>query len=674
SIGVPSDDQALLESNILKLTKDQQRVLVILSVLGPASLELVNTVFKSSDKDKKALLDLEREDIVQVSPFVDFTHPARGEVARRMFGDLVPDCAKSLIVVFEAFIDAGRFHSECTSFKLYELAKKAGDKEIQLKYAIAAGNEALSRYDNDGAIEIFYFVLGESRVSTDTKRRFDALNGLGRANMQKGECGVASKHLSDAGKLVDPENIDSFLELSSLTRDALYMSGKEGDITTFEFECARVLHELELKCDEIDPARYEVELAKIDFDKARFEYLKMLSPNKYKVKPDDVRKTWEAFKVKLESHKEYDPTGKMLKEANRFIGLTYYYGNRDVDSDVLAFGMEDKFRRNYCEAIAYFDEFTLQWRQSPTGINPKAAVSAMVCDGYAKALVGDEGFVGCFQEATDTAIKYCDYKQAAYAFMMWGGAETILYHRGGGVDENLLKSASSHFHLAEREAGLLKQPPFKFELAFNRAQMQYFAGLHDSDVDELNHAVEILSDYDGSDANIAILVSLIKRAGKSDVKIPSKLINGKGIASAIDYVHDQYSDPMTVDGISVVGEKLQSLYEMLVNCDDVKFLSQMFDDIVAEIGHMNASSGNDALRRYYRHFIPTLSVLSVLIEDKSKGAIKKKMPFSNDEFSISSNAISGLRSRPNFSVESSKTADLKSAFDREISAVRHFII
>ncbi|KKQ71921.1 MAG: hypothetical protein UT33_C0007G0010 [Candidatus Peregrinibacteria bacterium GW2011_GWC2_39_14] len=667
NVEIPETEEALLESRISKLPRDQIFMLLNLCMLGPSSTKLLSAIFTNSVQ-RKAILGLESNGIIQREKGYgfDLMYPTIREVMFKVYGEDVEPCARSLIEPFKRIMAEGSFLAECTSYKLYELAQLANDLPTQMERSMSAGKEALSRYDNEKAIEIFEFARGQRHGLPDDGSNFGIYTGLAKGNSQMGDYSAATAHLESALGYLNPDDVDMVFEFHTASRDAFYSAQ---DIKGLEEACERSSRIVDSKEKKVSAQIYDTERFKVDFDIARCFYLKAASKDSEFVPFSMVRIKLEDLQKRIGLHSYIDPDGRFSREIKRFIGLTHYLEHGRVDSDAAVVGNVKVINDSYCNAIVYLEQFLAEWRESPSGTNPKAVISALRCCGYAKAMLGDVGYSVLFDEAATLAIKYGDYSAAADALNIFGGAEVDLYRREGGEDVNLLHSALQHFKEAEREMSLLNTRPSWTvrAVSHNKAQTYYSLGLLSSDDESgemLAQAFKALEKDSiahrrgGSDhlsRYIVPLIALLRKAddsGRVDrtMRMSSFVIGGEDIAESIGYIHGQIdTQSNTSDGFTdVLADKLEALFYMLQSCDTAN-LTRAYDAVAKEINSIHPVNvpGHGTryfaqrpgateetpydMRRLHGHLIPlTTFILNVI---KGKGhSIDKVINSINPEY------------------------------------------
>ncbi|KKQ67581.1 MAG: hypothetical protein US89_C0017G0013 [Candidatus Peregrinibacteria bacterium GW2011_GWF2_38_29] len=567
NVEIPETEEALLESRISKLPRDQIFMLLNLCMLGPSSTKLLSAIFTNSVQ-RKAILGLESNGIIQREKGYgfDLMYPTIREVMFKVYGEDVEPCARSLIEPFKRIMAEGSFPAECTSYKLYELAQLANDLPTQMECSMSAGKEALSRYDNEKAIEIFEFARGQRHGLLDDGSSFGIYTGLAKGNSQMGDYSAATAHLESALGYLNPDDVDMVFEFHTASRDAFYSAQ---DIKGLEEACERSSRIVDSKEKKVSAQIYDTERFKVDFDIARCFYLKAASKDSEFVPFSMVRIKLEDLQKRIGLYSYIDPDGRFSREIKRFIGLTHYLEHGRVDSDAAVVGNVKVINDSYCNAIVYLEQFLAEWRESPSGTNPKAVISALRCCGYAKAMLGDVGYSVLFDEAATLAIKYGDYSAAADALNIFGGAEVDLYRREGGEDVNLLHSALQHFKEAEREMNLLNSKPSWTvrSVSHNKAQAYYSLGLLSSGDESGEMFAQAFKTLEkdsiahrrgGSDhlsRYIVPLIALLRKAddsGRVDrtMRMSSFVISGEDIAESIGYIHGQIdTQSNTSDGL-----------------------------------------------------------------------------------------------------------------------------
>ena len=184
TLGMPSKVKDIILRRLSVLKSEQRRVLDAASVIGDKfDPELLGAVL---DNDSLRVLEILNEIAHSNSlvcceeDFFRFDHAkSRDVLYEEVFPPLRQGYHSRIAEKIESKVKGSKSQS------LGDLAfhySKAGNKEKSIKYALSAGEDALSRYSNSEAVKHFSYVLQTAQESTEfTKEKLIAQEGLGDA-------------------------------------------------------------------------------------------------------------------------------------------------------------------------------------------------------------------------------------------------------------------------------------------------------------------------------------------------------------------------------------------------------------------------------------------------------------------------------------------------------------
>jgi|GEM_PF-5347951 len=597
-ISIPSTVEAIIQAHISKFSTAAVRMLFCLTMLGACSVDLFRNIFTASE-DRVTALDLRNKGILQVSPFVEISHPLYQDTVFNIFSEETRKQQADLLArKLESLAERGVCKDECTPLKIYDLAEIAGNENLKKKYAIAAGNEALLNYDNDKAIAIFEYILPVVQSMPDDltsarKYKFLVYKGLADANSQKGNYRgrqIGEKYLNGAVDYIDeashytnPENVAEILQFLESAKEVCYAAQMPRALARYNNLTQQIISEMP-----DSDLRKKTARTRFYFDRGRLAYLKSLgisdeaqdsnSPSNVNEESEFdmtmTRKIFTDLLQQLDVYSDIDPFGDLRAEIERFIGLTFYYTYKKLDSDaVFESLMEMPRTEEFAQCIEYFDRFLKKYLDRNTSlksrVNPKAVASALRCGAHARAMLNLD-YADLYEQGVGFALRHGDSAMVADVYTMWGGTEAVAYHRSGSKDNNLINSAIKHIECAQRELELLQSPPSSISRAakYNLAQAYYFKG-------DYNASMSILAElarHNRSNKNyfcstLLPLIAFVKKAGGKTIELIPVSV-GDIMNSAFEF---QRQINICADYPSkfqqVLGEKMGALFWMLDQMD-----------------------------------------------------------------------------------------------------------
>lgn len=252
AFGIPAKVKDIILRRVETLKPNQRRVLDLASVIGERfNVELLGSVLgQDSLEILETLNSVARTSslVVCEGDFYRFDHDKSREA---LYEEISPPLRRGYHArIAEQLETIGKDSNKLRINDLAFHCYHAGDKEKAVKYALAAGNNALERFSNGEAIKHFSQVLqliGEGATYFD--ERIGALEGLGDAFFAKSMFKEATKTFEELANITT-----GFLKLRAFRKamDATFFKGdvshlkelteKVDECTTLDrLECARIL-------------------------------------------------------------------------------------------------------------------------------------------------------------------------------------------------------------------------------------------------------------------------------------------------------------------------------------------------------------------------------------------------------------------------------------------------
>ncbi len=250
-LGMPSKIRDVILRRISALKSDQRRVLDVASVIGDKfNPDLIGGVLSKDPLEILELLNdvLKSTSLVRVEEnWYRFDHEKSREVVYEEISfPLKQGYHEKIAEQIEKSIQNGK---EVSHGDLAYHYAQAGNREKSVKYALAAGQDALSRFSNAEAIKHFIYVL-ESDAHLDglTDERNVALEGLGDA--YAANC-MYTEAIKTFDQLAESETGSLRLRAIRKAMDAAFIKGDKPDLL---LEYAKKAEELALD-DRLEMAR-----------------------------------------------------------------------------------------------------------------------------------------------------------------------------------------------------------------------------------------------------------------------------------------------------------------------------------------------------------------------------------------------------------------------------------
>lgn len=207
-LGMPSKVKEVIMRRIGALKPDQRRVLDVASVIGDKfNPDLIGAVLSKDHLEILEVLNniLKSTSLVRVEEnWYRFDHAKSREVLYEQISLPLKQGYHERIA--EQIEDASQNGKEVSFSDLAYHYAQAGDKEKSVKYALAAGRDAVARFSNAEAINHFKYVL-ESVANLEelTVERNVALEGMGDAFLASNMFKESTRIFEDLAKSTDDE-------------------------------------------------------------------------------------------------------------------------------------------------------------------------------------------------------------------------------------------------------------------------------------------------------------------------------------------------------------------------------------------------------------------------------------------------------------------------------------
>jgi predicted ATPase/KaiC/GvpD/RAD55 family RecA-like ATPase len=388
-VGIPSKIKDIILSRLAVLTFSQRRILDAASVVGEKfEIKLLSDVLGLDSLEVLETLNV----IAQTTSIVyaegdsyRFDHARSRET---LYGELSVPLKQGYHAKIAEKLENKYAKSKLPYSELAYHYAQAGNKEIALRYALAAGQDSLSRFSNVEAIKHFTYALANMPENCDITEKTKALEGLADAY-------YANNMFREASKLYE--------HLSETQTGVVRLRAfrKAMDVAFFSRESQTHLMELAQK-------------AEVYASSDRFEYaLLLMQKGRAKVQVMDYKTT-------------YEYTTEALKIFEEEFALP------QIASGLLGLGILNTFTSKYQEKAFGQLLCSLALSEELGDIRKKIDIQLWLADGFLRCSLIDQA-LDKYQEIIELGNKIGDFQrvaqataQSAYCYLRKDDAKTAL--------------------------------------------------------------------------------------------------------------------------------------------------------------------------------------------------------------------------------------------------------
>ena len=250
-IGIPPKIKDVILQRLGTLSRNQRNLLDIASVIGEKfDGSLLASMLNQEAFETIKLLDSISKDTSLVAPEGELYRFDHGRTREVIYDDISPALKRVYHARIAEKLENTKRNGRLPLIDLAYQYAHAGNQDKAIKYALASGQDALSKWSNSEAIKLFSFVLqtiGESKEHNQEK--VEALEGLGDAYYASNNLSQAVSTFEQLAELPNAAKerairkaAEAAIYLGNITHQKALVEKAEAMATANRLEAAKIRH------------------------------------------------------------------------------------------------------------------------------------------------------------------------------------------------------------------------------------------------------------------------------------------------------------------------------------------------------------------------------------------------------------------------------------------------